>query len=198
VVTDPMPRDANERRAYELSDEMVNVPLPNAQRLGELGAALEQALTTGLAPPVRKAGVALLVFLSQHFEVETPGLSVLGLRPQKVLENHFSYELFGDYTFETQKIRVWMRTAVLGKVTSFRGLLNTVVHEFFHHLDVKRFGFPDTPHTRGFYTRIDGLYHLCLGTPPGKRMPLIWRKRGNVWAADWPAMRAAVNRQSRG
>jgi hypothetical protein len=116
----------------------------------------------------------------------------LGLRPHKVLQGHGSYELFGDYTFETQKIRVWMRTAVLGKVTSFRGLLNTLVHEFLHHLDVKLFDCPDTPHTRGFYTRLDGLYHQCLGTPPEQRMPLIWRKRGSVWAADWPAMRAAI------
>lgn len=193
-----MPRDANERRVYELSDEMLSVPLPDPQQLRALVVTLEQALSTGLAPPVRKAGVALLLFLSQHFEVAPPGLSVLGLRPQKVLENQFSYELFGDYTFETQKIRVWMRTAVLGKVTSFRGLLNTVVHEFFHHLDVKRFGFSETPHTRGFYTRIDGLYHLCLATPAEKRMPLIWRKRGSVWAADWPAMRSALNRRNGG
>jgi len=42
-----------------------------------------------------------------------------------------------------------MRTAILGKVTSYRGMLNTLLHEFAHHLDVHLFGWPDTPHTRG-------------------------------------------------
>lgn len=194
VVTDPLPRDAAQRKAYEASDELLSVPLPAAGPLQALVADLQAALTQGTAPPVRKTGVALLAFLSQHFVVRPPALCVLGLRPHKVRQGQYSYELFGDYTFETQKIRVWMRTAKLGKITSFRGLLNTLVHEFFHHLDVLHFKNEHTPHTRGFYTRIDGLYHLCLNTPADKRMPLIWRKRGSVWAADWPAMRAALKR----
>ncbi|MDX2021705.1 MAG: hypothetical protein SF187_15795 [Deltaproteobacteria bacterium] len=194
MVTDPPPRDPQERRAFDESDRRLSLPLPDAALTQSLAAAVAEALATGLAPPVRKAGLALLMHLAQHYAVDPPALSVLGLRPHKVLEGHGSYELFGDYTFETQKIRVWMRTAVLGKITSFRGLLNTLVHEFLHHLDVKHFGCADTPHTRGFYTRIDALYHHCLGTPAGQRMPLIWRKRGVVWAADWPAMRAALRR----
>lgn len=192
VVTDPIPLDPDERRAYDDSDRRLKLPLPDAVATQQLATALAEAMTTGVAPPVRKAGIELLVHLAEHFQIEPPRLSVLGLRPHKVLEGRGSYELFGDYTFETQKIRVWMRTAVRGKVTSFRGLLNTLVHEFLHHLDVKHFACADTPHTRGFYTRIDALYHLCLGTPPAQRMPLIWRKRGFVWVADWPAMRAAL------
>lgn len=149
-------------------------------------------MATEKATSVRAAGTALLEILANHYGVSRPGLSVLGLRPQHVLEGQYTYELFGDYTPRTEKIRVWMRTAVRGKVTSFRGLLNTVVHEFCHHLDIHHLGYEETPHTRGFYTRIDGLYHLCLGTPPDKRMPLLWRKRGAIWVADWPRMRAAL------
>ena len=151
-------------------------------------------MTMGTAPPVRKAGLALLRTLAGHYGISCPALSVLGLRPHQVFEGQYSYELFGDYTLSTQKIRVWMRTAIRGKVTSFRGLLNTLVHEFCHHLDIHYLDYAETPHTRGFYTRIDALYHLCLGTPGEKRMPLLWRKRGAIWVADWPKMRAALKR----
>ncbi|HZL17202.1 MAG TPA: hypothetical protein VFG23_05610 [Polyangia bacterium] len=38
---------------------------------------------------------------------------------------------------------------------------------------------------RGFFTRIDHLYHHALGTPPAARGPLRWIKRGAVFAIDW-------------
>jgi hypothetical protein len=114
---------------------------------------------------------------------------VLGARPLKVVEGNLAYELFGDYTLETEVIRVWMRTAVLGKVTSHRGLLNTLLHEYCHHLDVVALGWPDTPHTRGFFGRVDDLYHLALATPPDKRKPLVWIRRGGVWRIDWTRLR---------
>ncbi len=44
-------------------------------------------------------------------------------------------------------IRLWMRTAVRKEVTSFGTFLNTLCHEFCHHLDFHRFGFP----TRGIH-----------------------------------------------
>jgi len=74
-------------------------------------------------------------------------------------------------------------------VTSYRGLLNTLLHEFCHHLDVKRFHLPDTPHTRGFYGRIDDLYHLALATPAEQRKPLVWIKGRNTWRIDWTKLR---------
>ena len=64
-----------------------------------------------------------------------------------------------------------MRTAFLGKVTSYRGMLNSLLHEFAHHLDVHLFGWSDTAHARGFYWRVDALYRLALGTPTEKRKP---------------------------
>ena len=70
-----------------------------------------------------------------------------------------------------------------------RGLLNTLLHEFCHHLDVCSLGYPDTPHTRGFYCRIDELYHLPLDTPPDRRKPLVWIKYGGGWRIDWRKLR---------
>jgi len=68
-------------------------------------------------------------------------------------------------------IRVWMRTAVRKEVTSFGTFLSTLCHEFCHHLDFQKFGFPDSWHTRGFYERAAALYHHARGTPPKR---LFW------------------------
>jgi len=192
VITDPPPRGARLRRQFEASDAQATLALPAAEPLREAAAALEAALAEGERAPVKRAGDALLDALAGFYGVPRPGLTVLGARPHQVYEGKstsFSWELFGDYAPESAKIRVWMRTAVLGKVTSFRGLLNTLLHEFCHHLDVVRLGWPDTPHTRGFYGRVDELYHLALATPPDRRKPLYWIKTGSVWRIDWARLR---------
>ena len=188
MLTDPIPRGAAERRQYEASDARPSLDLPASEPLQQLAAALKDALASESRPEVRRAGLALLRSLATSYDVPPPKLSVLGARPKNFSEGS-SYELWGDYTFDTQTIRVWMRTAVLGKVTSYRGLLNTLLHEFCHHLDVKRFGWPDTPHTRGFYGRVDDLYHLALATAAGERRPLVWIKGRNTWRIDWTKLR---------
>jgi hypothetical protein len=104
-----------------------------------------------------------------------------------------TYQLYGDYAPQTQRIRVWMRTAIRGQVSTPKSLLATLLHEFCHHLDCTALGCPNTFHTRGFYTRIDHLYHHALGTAPEARRPLRWIKRGSVWAMNWngPARKEA-------
>jgi hypothetical protein len=189
VITDPLPGPPALRRQYLASDAQRELPLPPALDLQGAALALTEALASEKGPAVKRAGQGLLGLLAAHYGVSTPGLTVLGMRPQTVVEGQYSYELFGDYTPATAKIRVWMRTAVLGKVTSFRGILNTLLHEFCHHLDVRQLGFPDTPHTRGFFARIDALYHLALATPADKRRPLVWIKQGRSWRIDWRKLR---------
>jgi hypothetical protein len=189
VITDPFPSSPALRRQYEASDARADLLLPAAAPLQEVARQLEAALAAGERAPVKRAGDRLLGLLAAHYGVPPPGLSVLGARPHTVVEGRYSWELFGDYTPGTARIRVWMRTAVLGKVTSFRGLLNTLLHEFCHHLDIRQLGLPDTPHTRGFFCRIDVLYHLALATPPDKRRPLQWIKQGRSWRIDWRKLR---------
>ena len=189
MKTDPFPRTVTERKEYNASDERSRMPLPPAEELQNAARRLEAALVTEDQRAVEAVCKRMLEMLSSFYGIVKPGLKVLGSRPRSVREGHYSFELFGDYTFETKVIRLWMRTAVLGKVTSYRGLLNTLLHEFCHHLDVERLGFPNTPHTRGFYERVDELYHLALATPAEKRKPLAWIKRGNSWYIDWPRMR---------
>jgi hypothetical protein len=185
VITDPVPRAAAKRRDYDRSDAIVTVPLAKEAPIPELALAIAAAMRTGKMPEVQRAGSALLAALSEFYAVPTPPLRVLGVRPHRVTSGVCTYQLFGDYTPSTQRIRVWMRTAIREKVSSPKALLNTLLHEFCHHLDCTRLACPESYHTRGFFTRIDHLYHHALATPLEKRRPLRWIKRGAVWSVDW-------------
>jgi hypothetical protein len=190
MVTDPPPRDSRERREFERSDALAKLDvLPDARELQARAALFENALAAADRREVQLAGEAILDLLARTYAVGRPTLRVLGARPRHVWEGGQS-ELFGDYDFEDKRIRVWMRTAVLGKVTSYRGLLHTLLHEFCHHLDRERLRFPETPHTRGFHARVDDLYHLALATPADRRRPLVWIRMGPVWRLDWSKLRS--------
>jgi hypothetical protein len=193
MVTDPLPANARLKREYEASDAQVVLHRPPARSLRGACRELGAALTSTRRPQVKQAGATILKLLSKFYGVPAPGLRVLDLRPRRVYD-FYTYELFGDYTYNTQMIRVWMRTAVLGKVTSHRGLLNTLLHEFCHHLDRQLLGYRSTPHTRGFFHRVDGLYHLALGTPVDQQIPLPWIKSGSVWRIDWRQLHALKRR----
>ena len=188
MITDPVPRAAARRREYDRSDAIVTVPLPADARVQTLARALAEAMAAGEPAPVQEAGTALLAELSAFHRVPVPPLRVLGVRPHKVTAGVCTYQLFGDYTPSTQRIRVWMRTAIREKVSSPKALLNTLLHEFCHHLDCTRLGCPQSFHTRGFFARIDQLYHHALATPLERRRPLRWIKRGAVWSIDWRAL----------
>jgi hypothetical protein len=144
---------------------------------------------------VKSPCAAFLAEASGFYKVRVPGVIVLAARPLRVRESGWSSELFGDYSPLTMVIRVWMRTAVLKHVTSFGTFFSTLCHEFCHHLDCYRFGFRQTPHTRGFYARAAGLYHHARGTPA---RPLVWRKApGDRWRIDWQAMRGGASKATR-
>ena len=188
MITDPVPRAAARRREYDRSDAIVTVPLPADARVQTLTRALAEAMEVGEPAPVQQAGTALLAELSAFHRVPVPPLRVLGVRPHRVTAGVCTYQLFGDYTPSTQRIRVWMRTAIREKVSSPKALLNTLLHEFCHHLDCTRLACPQSFHTRGFFARIDQLYHHALATPLERRRPLRWIKRGAVWSIDWRAL----------
>ena len=190
MVTDRPPRGAKAQREFEASDALIRLaPLPDPRELQARAALLKAALALGDARSVKSEGEAILDLLAATYGIDRPRLQVLGSRPRSVWEGG-SYELFGDYDFEKKRIRVWMRTAVLGKLTSYRGLLHTLLHEFCHHLDREKLGFADTPHTRGFHARVDDLYHLALATPPENRRPLVWIRMGRAWRIDWSKLRS--------
>lgn len=192
--TDTPPSDARLKIEYEASDDHAVLRRPPARLLRGACRDLGVALTRAKPLEVKRAGCAILELLAKFYGVRTPGLRVLGLRPRNRHED-YTFELFGDYDGKTQMIRVWMRTAVLGKVTSHRGLLSTLLHEFCHHLDRQLLGYPNTPHTRGFFHRVDGLYHQALGTPADQRIPLPWIRSGSAWRIDWRKMHTLKRRR---
>ncbi len=145
-------------------------------------------MATEETPPVRKACIAFLSAAAEFYEVEAPLVRVLRARPIRSREGGWGTELFGDYTFDEKLIRVWMRTAIQKRVTSFGTFFATLTHEFCHHLDREKFGFSETPHTRGFFERAAVLYHHARSTPAKK---LVWVpfERGR-WRIDWARVRA--------
>jgi hypothetical protein len=191
VITDRPPRASKARREFERSDALTRLgALPDAHDFQARATLLGKAIAGGDPGSVKTEGESILGLLAQTYAITRPRLRVLGARPRSVWEGGHT-ELFGDYDFEEKRIRIWMRTAVLGKVTSYRGLLHTLLHEFCHHLDREGLGFLETPHTRGFHARVDDLYHLALATPPESRRPLVWIRMGSAWRIDWSKLRAS-------
>lgn len=191
MVTDPFPRRAGPRQSYLASDARPRLGLPAPQQAQALYVAFSNALARGEVPAVRSAAHDLLAHLATHFAVRVPPVRVLGVRPHKVENGVCTYQLFGDYTPSTERIRVWMRTAIRGQVSSPKALLNTLLHELCHHLDNTVWSSPDSPHTRGFFGRVDDLYHHALGTPSDLRRRLHWVKVGSVYRIDWARSRTA-------
>jgi hypothetical protein len=191
VVTDPFPRRAGLRESYLASDRRPRLVLPAPEQVRALYVAFSDALQGGKAPAVRAAAQDLLAHLSGHFGVSVPPVRVLGVRPHQVDNGVCTYQLFGDYTPSTERIRVWMRTAIRAQVSSPKALLNTLLHELCHHLDNTVWASPESPHTRGFFARVDDLYHHALGTPPEQRRYLHWVKVGSVYRIDWTRSRTA-------
>jgi hypothetical protein len=182
MLTDVPPRNANRDRFLE-SDRIRTLDLPQGGRLLPLAKFIERAMTDGTTAAVRGACANFLAGTSEFYGVPQCSIRVLASRSLRVRE-HSVTELFGDYAPESMLIRVWTRTAVRKEITSFGTFLSTLCHEFCHHLDFQRFGFPDSWHTRGFYERTAALYHHVRGTPPKRlyRAPAANER----WRIDWP------------
>jgi hypothetical protein len=188
MLTDVPPRKAN-RADFLQSDRTQTLDLPLNADLQEISRHLESAMRADTIREVQSACTAFLTSASNFYTVPTCDVRVLAARPLGTRE-HGAFELFGDYAPDSLLIRVWMRTAVRKKVTSFGTLVSTLCHEFCHHLDFQKFGFRDSWHTRGFYERAAALYHHARGTPLKK---LFWIPvAGGRWRIDWPRTTRSV------
>ena len=179
MLTDAPPRKAN-RAGFLESERKKTLDLPQDGRLLAIAQSIESAMDGARTVDVRRACTEFLETTSQFYRVPDCDVRVLAARPLRVRES-WSSELFGDYNPETMMIRVWMRTAVRKEVTSFGTFVSTLCHEFCHHLDFQKFGFPDSWHTRGFYERAAALY----AGDTAKAAVLGASCRGR-WRIDWP------------
>jgi hypothetical protein len=190
MITDRPPRKSDLKTEYSRSDAMKTLLLPREEPLRQMADRIEKALKVEDRKVIQSASNDLAVFVAEHFGVEPPTVKILGVRPLEENGNMVD-ETFGDYDFESARIRLWMRTAVLEKMTSYGTFLSTLCHEICHHLDVVHFDLPHTYHTRGFYERAGLLYHHAKGTPP---RPLVWDAQSNgTYRINWPlTMRGAA------
>src|SRR6516162_9179111 len=159
MITDSIPRGKAKKQEYAISDALRTITLPPADKLQAYARALEAAMASENQKETERLCNAISLEVSKAFDIPTAPVRVLGVRPHRVSEGVCVYQKFGDYDMESSLIRLWMRTARIKKVTSFGALLNTLCHELCHHLDVVKLGFPNTPHTRGFFERTAILYH---------------------------------------
>lgn len=183
MLTDRVPRRKALRAEFGKSDLLTALPIPPDDRLLASAQSMASALAAESVTGVLAACTDFLNIAADFYAIERPGIQVLAARPRRVREGGWTSELFGDYTPHTRQIRVWMRTAVYKRVTSFGTFLSTLCHEFCHHLDYQAFKFGDSWHTRGFYARTAALYHHARATP---RKQLFWIKvAGGQWRIDW-------------
>jgi hypothetical protein len=183
MLTERAPRKLSLRAGFQQSDLLTSLPVPTDDRLREPAKSIALAMGEGMATSLQPACAEFLRVAADFYGVERPAVHVLAARPLRVREGGWASELFGDYSPETFLIRVWMRTAVRKRITSFGTFLSTLCHEFCHHLDYQRFKFQDSWHTRGFYERTAALYHHARGTP-AKRLVWVPMPAGR-WRIDW-------------
>ena len=183
MLTDGPPRNKELLAQFLESDRLSIIEVPQDNRLLTIAKSIDLAMKGGTSAAVRHASAEFVAVASEFYAVRKPKVRVLEARPLRAREGRWATELFGDYAPETKLIRLWMRTAVRKQVTSLGTFLSTLCHEFCHHLDYERFGFADSPHTRGFYGRTAALYHHTRGTPMKR---LFWvRLPGGRWRIDW-------------
>ena len=181
MLTDAPPGKAN-LAGFQESERIKTLDLPQNGRWFSITQSIESAMRAGHNADVRRACSEFLHSASDFYDVPDCSIRVLAARPLRFRE-HWTSELFGDYSPESMLIRLWMRTAVRKEITSLGTFLTTLCHEFCHHLDCQKFGFKDSWHTRGFYERAAVLYHFARGTPPKK---LFWVPvAGARWRIDW-------------
>ena len=77
-------------------------------------------------------------------------------------------------------IRVWIRTGCATR-SCFETFLSALCHEFCHRLDFRKYGFPDSWHTRGFYERAAALCTPMRGDA-AQAVILGWQRRAGAGA----------------
>ena len=152
---------AHAKKIYLASDAVKEVALPHAELIRPLLPLLREALLKDDHRAVAAASDALVLGITRLMRVPEVSVVVLAERPRRK-----GSELHGLYTVtpgRKPQIKVWMRTAALGKVVAFKTYLRTLLHEVLHHLDYAHYKFKDSFHTQGFYARESSLVRLLTG-----------------------------------
>lgn len=102
--------------------------------------------------PRQKRAQALLDYLCDKYDL--PQMKVRIVDSPQPKKNGRTYEAF--YYFRSHLVKVFNLTST-EKPVSIRMMAVTVLHEFMHHYDRYYLGIDNTPHTKGFFSRIRDL-----------------------------------------
>ena len=152
---------ASQKRAYDKSDGVTSVRIPNASELHSLVTTLETALKKEDRKETEILSQKLASALTARLKVPAIRVKVLAVRP-----HNSRGELHGLYNPCAGQVPaildVWMRTAQQKRVVAFRTFLRTLLHEVCHHFDYEYFRFSYSFHTEGFYKRESSLFHQLV------------------------------------
>ena len=148
---------ARQQSIYRQSDDIKYLRLKTVDKLQLDAKKLGEILESEQLGDVQLICQQIANEIISQIKAPPVNVEVLSVRPSDDWG-----ELHGLYLpedgGETARIQVWMRTAKHKRVVAFKSFLRTLLHELCHHLDYEHFGFPETFHTEGFYSRESSLF----------------------------------------
>jgi hypothetical protein len=148
---------ARQQSIYRQSDDIKYLRLKTVDKLQLDAKKLGEILESEQLGEVQLICQQIVNEIISQIKAPPVNVEVLSVRPSDDWG-----ELHGLYLpedeGETARIQVWMRTAKHKRVVAFKSFLRTLLHELCHHLDYEHFGFPETFHTEGFYSRESSLF----------------------------------------
>ena len=148
---------ARQQSIYRQSDDIKYLRLKTADKLQLDAKKLGEILESEKLGEVQLICQQIANEIISQIKAPPVDVEVLSVRPSDDWgELHGLYLPEDDG--ETARIQVWMRTAKHKRVVAFKSFLRTLLHELCHHLDYEHFGFPETFHTEGFYSRESSLF----------------------------------------
>jgi hypothetical protein len=148
---------ARQQSIYRQSDDIKYLRLKTVDKLQLDAKKLGEILESEKLGEVQLICQQIVNEIISQIKAPPVNVEVLSVRPSDDWgELHGLYLPEDDG--ETARIQVWMRTAKHKRVVAFKSFLRTLLHELCHHLDYEHFGFPETFHTEGFYSRESSLF----------------------------------------
>ncbi len=132
-------------------------------------------------------GQELLDNICRNLKIPRARLRVFEERqPHKLRGGKLAYKLYGVYRCDSAVIEIANLTSIRKQVVAGKTFLDTLIHELMHHIDRKLLRIPSTPHSPGFYARIEDLKTKLMRTRGGERaspQEAAWQRPKNLTAA---------------
>ena len=143
-------------------------------------------------------GQKLLDEICRSLKIPPARLRVFEERqPHKLRGGKLAYKLYGVYRCDSAVIEIANLTSIRKQVVAGKTFLDTLIHELMHHIDRKFLRIPSTPHSPGFYARIEDMKTKLMRVKGGERaspQEAAWQKPENLTRAFEMAAQDARSR----